>query len=479
MKRVFWAGLLCVTMASMSVPAQPEGEEPATKPDGAALYEAYCASCHGAAMEGGNAPSLVDGVWMYGGRGNINRNITFGIGQQGMPAFGDALSRDEIDAIVEHIVAGEKAAGSDHATIPDSLITYHYTVKVEKWVEGLEIPWAVDFLDTHTALVTERSGRLRVVKDGVLQDSPVTGTPKVLHRGQGGLMDVAVDPSYAENGWVYLSYSHELDGSEGEEQLPVMTRIVRGRLTGNAWTDEEVVYEAPHNTYEPTHWHFGSRTVFDPDGFLYFSIGDRGRGKEAQDLTQPNGKVHRIHRDGRVPADNPFVTTDGALPTIYSYGHRNPQGLAVDPLTGLVWDTEHGPMGGDEVNLIQPGSNYGWPEITYGKNYNGTMAAEFEKKEGLVQPVLFWRPSIAACGLDFYTGDLFPEWKNRLFAGGLAFEEVRMLYVEDNRVIHQEVILKNAGRVRDVQGGPDGAIYVVLNNPGIVLRLTPVVEEGF
>lgn len=178
-----------------------------------------------------------------------------------------------------------------------------------------------------------------------------------------------------------------------------------------------------------------------------------------------------------MPADNPFVGQPGALATIYSYGHRNPQGMAVDPRTGSVWDSEHGPMGGDEVNLVRPGLNYGWPEITYGMNYNGTVITEFERKPGMEQPVLFWRPSIAACGLDFYKGDLFPRWKGRLFAGALAFEEVRMLILEDDRVIHQETILKNAGRVRDVQGGPDGAIYVVLNNPGTVLRLTPIIVE--
>ena len=257
-----------------------------------------------------------------------------------------------------------------------------------------------------------------------------------------------------------------------------MTRIVRGKLDGNRWTEQQVIYEAPHETYLPTRHHYGVRIVFTPSGHLYFGIGDRGRSRHAQDLSRPNGKMHRIWPDGRIPKDNPFVGQEGALPTIYSYGHRNPQGVAVHPVDGTVWITEHGPMGGDELNLVEPGVNYGWPEITYGRNYNGTTVSEFEKKEGMAQPVLFWRPSIAVCGLDFYSGDQYPRWKNWLLAGALAFEELRLLSIEDNRMIHQQIILKNAGRVRDVTTGRDGAIYVVLNNPGTVVRLTPI-DQGF
>ncbi|MDA0745511.1 MAG: PQQ-dependent sugar dehydrogenase [bacterium] len=447
--------------------------------DGGALYQEYCAKCHGQGLTGGNAPSLVDGVWMYGR--NPDRNIRFGIAQQGMPAFGEVLSGDQVKAIVGYIRAAEKNAGGSRLPIPDTLLTYDYTIAVEKWVEGLEIPWAIDFLDANTALVTERPGGLRVVKNGVLQPEPVSGTPKVLHQGQGGLMDVAVDPEYVKNGWIYLAYSHEIEGGDEGGRTPAMTRVVRGRLKGNAWVDQEVIYEAPHETYRTTRHHYGSRIVFDAQGHLYFSIGDRGGSGQAQDLDRPNGKVHRIFTDGRIPKDNPFVNQKGALSTIFSYGHRNPQGLSVHPVTGAVWDSEHGPMGGDELNVLVAGTNYGWPEITYGRNYNGTIVTEFEHKAGMAQPTLFWRPSIAVCGIDFYRGDLFPKWKNRLLVGALAFEEVRLLAIEGDRVMYQETILKNAGRVRDVSSGADGAIYVVLNNPGTVLRLTPVVEkeEGF
>ena len=256
-----------------------------------------------------------------------------------------------------------------------------------------------------------------------------------------------------------------------------MTRIVRGRIQDHAWTDEQVVYEAPHETYRTTRHHYGCRIVFDHKGYLYFGIGDRGLQDEAQDLSRPNGKIHRVGRDGSVPKDNPFVNKKDALPTIYCYGNRNPQGLAVHPQTGDLWEAEHGPLGGDEVNLIQAGVNYGWPVITYGRNYDGTVISSLEEKAGMEQPVLYWKPSIALCSMDFYTGDLFRLWNNHLLVTALKYEEVHLLDIKENRVLHDQVILKNFGRVRDIACGPDGAIYVVLNDPGKVLRLTPLEER--
>jgi glucose/arabinose dehydrogenase len=477
MKKRFWMTMLLVLAGSgVGVGQEALGEN--DTPEGKTLYEEHCARCHGKNLEGGEAPSLIDGVWLYGtGRSQRIRNVRFGILQQGMPAFDEALSDEQIDAISDFVGQMEKSSGSERPPLLEVLDTYDYDIRVERFAEGLDIPWAIEFLDNQTALITERTGALRVVRGGQLAVEPVVGTPEVLSQGQGGLMDVAKDPNYADNGWIYLSYSHVL--ASEDRRPPAMTRLVRGKLQGNEWVDQEVIYEAPHETYLPTRHHYGCRIVFDPQGHLYFSIGDRGRSQFAQDLKRPNGKTHRIWPDGRVPKDNPFVGTADALGSIFSYGHRNPQGLAVHPDDGSVWNTEHGPMGGDEVNLIQAGLNYGWPEITYGKNYNGTIVTEFEQKPGMAQPVLFWRPSIAACGLDYYQGDLFPKWKGWLLAGALAFEELRLLSIEDQKVIHQEIILKNAGRVRDVTSGPDGAIYVVLNNPGTVIRLTPIVEEGF
>jgi len=328
-------------------------------------------------------------------------------------------------------------------------------------------------------LVTERPGSLRLIVDGELRPEPVRGTPAVLNEGQGGLLDVAIDPGFAENGWVYLSYSHPL-AVDGARRPMAMTRLVRGRIQDNQWTDEEVVFEAPAETYLGTRHHYGSRTVFDPEGHLYFSIGERGQAPHAQDLSLPNGKVHRIWPDGSIPEDNPFVNRADAMPSIFTYGNRNPQGLAVDPVTGAVWGAEHGPMGGDELNLLRPGLNYGWPITTYGRDYSGQKLTDFREKAGIESPVLYWNPSIAVCGINFVTGDLFPRWKNQLLVSALRFEEVRLLNIQHDRVLHQEVILKNAGRVRTAKCGPDGAIYVVLNGPDIILRLTPIrdVNEG-
>lgn len=443
--------------------------------NGAELYTNNCATCHGTDLNGGNGTSLVDGVWQYGAEDNyIFRNIKFGIPHLGMPSFQASLSDDEIKAIVKHIRKNEKSGGSKAAKEVREFETLDYKVHEEVFAENLEIPWAIDFLDDNTAIITERPGRVRIVKDGVLLPDSVKNTPPVIHAGQGGMLDVAVDPDYAENGWIYLAYSHLADDIKGEKRTPAMTRIVRGKIIDNTWTSQEVLFEAPHELYRETRHHYGCRIVFDKKGYLFFAIGERGTGEHAQDVTRPNGKVHRIYPDGRIPDDNPFLDVPNAIPSLYSLGNRNIQGMAIHPVTDELWATEHGPMGGDELNLIEKGKNYGWPEITYGLNYNGTVITEFTHKPGMEQPILYWRPSIAVCGLDFYRGDLFPKWKNKLLVGALKYEEVRLLDIEDHRVMHDEIIFKGQGRVRDVTTGPDGAIYVVLNNPGKIVRLTPM-----
>lgn len=442
---------------------------------GQLLYDQYCASCHGADLHGGNAQSLVDKVWNYGDeRGYIMQNIKFGITHLGMPAYEKTFSDRQINEIINYLQEAEKTYGASEPNIPTELQTQDYTIKVEIFAEGLNVPWSIDFIDKRQALITERPGRLRMVTDGKLSDKAIEGTPEVLNEGQGGLLDVTVDPEYLKNGWIYLAYSHELAGQKKENRPGAMTRLVRGRIKDNAWTDQQVIYQAPPESYLTTRHHYGCRIVFDSKGYLYFGIGERGYQDQAQDLSRPNGKIHRIGRDGSIPQDNPFVKTKDALPTIYCYGNRNPQGLAIHPVTDHLWETEHGPLGGDEVNLIKPGVNYGWPVITYGRNYNGMIISDLEEKPGMEQPILYWKPSIAACGLDFYRGNLFKLWQNHLLAGALKYEEVRLLDIKGNRVLHDEVILKGAGRVRDVACGPDGAIYVVLNDPGTVLRLTPI-----
>ncbi len=440
--------------------------------DGKALYATYCAQCHGPDLRGGNAPSMVDGIWKYGdGRGYRIRNIKNGLTDLGMPGYEKQLTNRQIAMIVDFIEQQEKEVGQPKPPPPDFVQTLDYDINVDIWAQDLKIPWGIDFIDPQTALITERPGDLRMVKNGQLLD-PVAGTPQVVHEGQGGLMDVAIDPNYAENGWIYLAYSHELAHREGQRRSPAMTRLVRGHIESNTWVNQEVIYEAPHETYSTTRHHYGTRIVFDADGYLYFAVGDRGAQNQAQDLTRPNGKVHRIHTDGRIPTDNPFAETEGALKTIYSYGHRNPQGMAVNPVTGKIWDGEHGPMGGDELNVVARGKNYGWPEITYGLNYNGTIVSDRASQPGMEQPTLYWRPSIAICGINFYQGNMFPKWQNKLLVASLKYEDVRVLSVDGDRVIHEEVILKNAGRVREAISGPDGAVYVVLNQPDAILRLT-------
>ncbi len=444
------------------------------QPDGAALYQQYCAQCHGTDLDGGNASSLIDGIWQYGDATSyITRNVKFGIPHLGMPSYEKSLSNEETRAVVQYVLDAEKETGAVEPPTPNMLETMDYEMEVETFAEGLEIPWAIDFINGQTALITERPGRLRMVKNGNLQTEPVRNTPEVLHEGQGGLLDVAVDPEYENNGWIYLAYSHVPENASTGNRPPAMTRIVRGKIENNTWSSQQVLFEAPDETYQTTRHHYGSRIVFDPDGYLYFAVGDRGAGSQAQDPSLPNGKVHRIYKDGTIPKNNPFVSDKDAMHTVYSLGNRNIQGMAIHPETGELWATEHGPMGGDELNLIEAGNNYGWETITYGLNYNGTVISEHTHKPGMEQPILYWTPSIAVCGLDFYRGDLFEKWENRLLVGALKYEEVRLLNIEDERVMHQEVILKGAGRVRDVSTGPDGAIYVVTNSPGKVLRLTP------
>ena len=471
-RRLALAGL-AVLVASGVAHAQDQagGADP-----GAALYEAHCASCHGPDGRGGGASSLVDGVWEFGGEpGTVFRNVKFGIAAAGMPEYGPALDDRQIGSILLFLGRAKQRLGIRDPGLPDTLATRDYDVGVTTWIgadAGLQTPWALTFVDADTALLTERPGRLRVIERGRLREQPVAGTPEVLHVGQGGLLDVAVDPAHAENGWVYLAYSHALPDAGAGRGTPSMTRVVRGRIVENRWVDEQRVWQARPEHYLGTAHHYGSRIAFDAAGHLLFSIGDRGHQDHAQDLGRPNGKVHRVRTDGGIPEDNPFAGREGALPSIWSYGHRNPQGLATHPVTSALWETEHGPMGGDELNVVRPGRNYGWPRITYGRNYNGTEITDDQALPGMEQPTLFWTPSIAVCGMDFVRGAEFPRWDGNVVVTGLAHQVLLRLHVADERVIHQETLLRSHGRVRDVAVAPDGAIHVVLNGPDIVLRLT-------
>jgi aldose sugar dehydrogenase len=349
--------------------------------------------------------------------------------------------------------------------------TQHHQFNVVSVVEGLEHPWGLAFLPDGSMLVTERPGRLRVVRDGQLQPEPVTGVPTVWARGQGGLLDVAVHPDFATNRLVYLSYS-----KPGPDNSAT-TAVVRGRYENGALTHLEELFEA--DAYRTRGQHYGSRIVFDGNGYMYVTVGDRGHSPhtddhDAQNLANHPGKTMRLHDDGRVPQDNPFVGRQGARPEIFTYGNRNQQALALHPQTGELWATEHGARGGDELNLLRPGLNYGWPIITHGVNYNGQPIGIGSEREGLEQPVVHWTPSIATSGMAFYTGDRFPSWRNDLFVGGLAGEVLVRVRLQGAAAVEQETVLSGIGRIRDVRSGPDGYIYLLIDAAeGRMLRLEP------
>ena len=362
-----------------------------------------------------------------------------------------------------------------HAATAEVISTIRYDLEAATFAEGFEIPWALEFLPDGRLLVTERQGTIRIVEADGSVSAPIGGVPAVRSRGQGGLMDIALHPDFATNHFVYLSYSEPRPGDgdgDGDDTIGY-TVIDRARFEGDALIDVERIYQVDESFYSGRGHHFGSRIVFDAQGYLYFTIGDRGERPLAQSVETPNGKVHRLFDDGRVPADNPFADQPGAITSIWSYGHRNLQGVAIHPVTGDLYTTEHGPRGGDELNRIQKGANYGWPLITYGINYNGTPITKSMAQDGMQQPILFWNPSIAPCGIDFYVGDRFPKWKNHLLVTALAYQRLERVHIEDGRVIHKEVIFEPGSRFRDVKTGPDGLIYVALEDPGRIMRLSP------
>jgi len=346
----------------------------------------------------------------------------------------------------------------------------HHEYRVTTLVEGLEHPWGLAFLPGGEMLVTERAGRLRVVRDGVLDPTPVAGVPAVWASGQGGLLDVALHPDYATNRLVYLSFSKP--GPNG-----ATTAVARGRFEGNRLADVQEIFVA--DAWTTRGQHFGSRMVFDRNGYLFVTVGDRGVMEEAQNRANHQGTTLRLHDDGRVPVDNPFVGQAGIKPEIYTWGNRSPQGLVLHPTTGQLWQVEHGPRGGDELNLLQAGRNYGWPVITHGINYNGRPISDITAKEGMEQPVHYWVPSIATSGLAFYTGDRFPGWKGNVLVGALAGTHLARLTMDGSRVTGEEKLLVDLKqRIRDVRNGPDGYIYVLTDAPkGALLRLEPTGGE--
>jgi glucose/arabinose dehydrogenase len=332
--------------------------------------------------------------------------------------------------------------------------------KTEIVVPDLDIPWGFVFLPDGALLITEKAGELIYSKDGT--KTIIEGLPEVYVRGQGGLLDIELHPDYSKNGWLYITYaSTDGEGDGGN------TALIRAKLNGNKLTNVELLYKAGPNSKRGQH--FGSRIEFDNDGFLYFSVGDRGdRDVNPQDVTRDCGKIYRLNADGSIPEDNPFVDTPNAKTAIFSFGHRNPQGMVKHPETGKIWIHEHGPKGGDEINIVQKGKNFGWPKISYGINYIGTTFTEDTALPGMEQPLFYWVPSIAPSGMTFITSDIYPDWKGNLLIGSLKFEYIERLVLKNDKVVKREKLLEGMGRVRNIREGLDGYIYAALEGVGIV-----------
>jgi aldose sugar dehydrogenase len=386
-----------------------------------------------------------------------------------------ALTAAGLLAIAVNTVGAQDLRGSPPLpALPVVLPTSDYPIRVVQLAEGLSNPWSLAFLPGGDILITERAGRLRILRDGVLDPEPIAGVPEVKVTLLGGLLDVLLHPEFEQNEILYLSYA------KGREDDLATTAVSRARFDGTSLADVEEIFVAENWSRSPTN--FGGRMVFGNDGYLYLTVGERQEQERAQDGMLHGGKVLRLRDDGSVPDDNPFVGQSGWLPEIYSYGHRSPQGLALHPETGEIWEHEHGPLGGDEINIIKAGGNYGWPLVTYGKEYDGTSISDRSSGEGFEPPLMYWVPSIAISGLSFYTGDRFPEWRGNAFVGALMAGRIRwtghiqrLTFNELGHPIQREpILIELRQRIRDVRPGPDGLLYVLTDqNPGVLLRLEP------
>jgi glucose/arabinose dehydrogenase len=340
----------------------------------------------------------------------------------------------------------------------------NFKFNVDTLAEGLQNPWGMVFLPNDDLLVTERPGTIRVIRNDKLLDEKITGVPEVYAVGQGGLFELKLHPDYENSGWIYITYAAK-NGAGGN------TAIMRAKLNGFDLIDKEKIFQA--GPYINGGRHFGGHMEFDHNGYLYVSTGERGNRPNAQTLSNHSGKILRLKDDGSIPDDNPFINESETKPEIFTYGNRNPQGMTVHPTTGEIWTHEHGPMGGDEINIVQRGVNYGWPEVTYGKNYDGSTITDVTTREDVADPLHYWTPSIAPCGMEFVTSDLFPAWEGNLLVGSLKFRYIARLELDGEKVVKEEKLIEGLGRVRSILQGPDGLIYVSVESPGMVLRLVP------
>lgn len=431
------------------------------------LYQSYCEGCHGA-----KASEFYSRDWKYGsGRQEVFNSIKIGYPDEGMPSYDTAFDDDHIWALTDYIMQATQPPSSPSSAHLSRL--YHsrdMDYRLETIVDSLDIPWGIAWIDHKTMIITDRTGAI-YTWDNVRGISTIQHAISYHSEGQGGLLDIAVDPKMRTDPWIYISYSKP----SPEDPALLTTAVSRGKLRDNKVTDVEEIFEA--KPYFTTKHHFGSRLTFDREGYLYITVGDRGqRDRNPQYLDNHCGKIHRIHPDGSIPSDNPFVGVEGAMPSIYSYGHRNPQGTALHPSTGQLWEHEHGPKGGDEINTPLAGKNYGWPMISYGINYDGTSFTSLTHMDGMEQPIHYYDPSIAPSGMTFVQGSIYTPWNGDLLLGSLRFRYLHRCVLEGDRVVHEEKLLEDIGRLRDVRQGPDGYLYVAVEDPGRILRIIPIKE---
>lgn len=463
--------LIPIAVVGISFFLGSDAQSNQTEEPGAVLYAEFCQDCHGT-----NGRDFVGRTWKLGSRKeDLLRVMEEGYPLLGMPGYGATMGPEELDSLAEYVLHQAQKEKRFYPTAPRTEETSDLTIRADVIMDGLETPWGMDLTDQGGLLVTEREGRLWHFQEGVQR--VVEGLPDdIIVKGQGGLMDVAfwTDNKTLES-WVYLSYSK----LHPDNDRLSATGLIRGRWEVADSTfrlaDVETLFIA--TPYEKTHHHYGSRIAFGPDGMLYLTCGERGhRDTHPQSLESRPGKVHRLHPDGTIPADNPFLNIPGAEPSIWTWGHRNPQGMFVHPTTGEIWTHEHGPKGGDEINILRKGANYGWPSITFGRNYSGTIITRDTAMTGMEQPLYYWLPSIGACGLDIIDGGQWPKaWQGNLLAGSLSFEYLeRLVLDQDQKVIHRENLLEDIGRVRDICTGPNGDVFVAIEGAGTVVRLIPL-----
>ena len=437
--------------------------------DAEKYYGNYCASCHGKQVK-----AFVDREkWVYGStRSEMFDVVKNGAEADGMPAYGEVISDQQVYELVDYILAAiEDKKSEDFNTGANEDVVFvseGMRLKLELVAENSASPWAITQSQDGRLFYTDTSGKLFSQKDSVIQE--ISGLPSVKYKGQGGLMDVILHPDFENNHCIYLTYSKPKPADDGY----ATTAVFSGTLENNTIINGKDIFVA--EPYLSTNHHYGSRMIFDKDGYLFVSIGERGRRDDnPQYLGNDLGKIHRLNDDGSVPVDNPFYNTPDAKNSIYSYGHRNPQGLCYNPATNKIYDNEHGPRGGDEVNLIEPGNNYGWPVITYGINYIGTSITDLTHQEGMEQPIRYWVPSIATCGMEIVTSDKYPAWKGNILSGSLKFNYLHRDVFDENDVwIKEEKLFPDIGRMRSIEQCADGYLYFGVEAPGKIYRIVPV-----